>query len=140
MDSVVLALMAIGRLMRQRLEGDQLDPGVFWLLKDIAARPRRVTDLAGCANLDTSTVSRHVAQLDRTGIVERIPDPADGRAHQIQLTDLGRQRLHDGLARRRDLLARALTDWEPDDIARLDHLLGRLVRDLDTLNAELEHA
>jgi len=139
-DSVVLAVMALGRLMRQRVEGDELDPGAFWLLKNIASRPRRVTELAGCANLDTSTVSRHVAQLDRTGLVERTPDPDDGRAHRVQLTDLGRQRLEDGFARRRRLLARAFADWRPDDIAHLDRLLDRFVHDVEHLDAELEHA
>ena len=139
-DSVLLALMAIGRLMRQRVEGDRLDPGTFWLLKNIAARPLRVTELAGCANLDTSTVSRHVAQLDRAGLVERTPDPDDGRAHRVQLTELGSAQLADGFARRRELLGRALVDWHPDDIAHLDRLLDRFVSDIDHLNAELEQA
>ena len=139
-DSVLLALMAIGRLMRQRIDGDRLDPGTFWLLKSIAARPLRVTELAGCANLDTSTVSRHVAQLDRAGLVERTPDPDDGRAHRVQLTDRGSQQLQDAFARRRELLSRALTGWDPDDITHLDRLLDRFVSDVDSLNAELEHA
>ena len=49
----------------------------------------RVTDLAGCANLDTSTVSRHVAQLQRTGLIERTPDPDDRRAQRVELTAAG---------------------------------------------------
>jgi DNA-binding MarR family transcriptional regulator len=140
-DSVLLALMAIGRLMRQRVEGDHLDPGTFWLLKTIAVRgPLRVTELAGCTNLDTSTVSRHVAQLDRAGLVERTPDPDDGRAQRIQLTGTGSSQLQSGFARRRELLSRALVGWQSDDIARLDALLGRFVNDLNTFDAELEHA
>ena len=136
----MLGVMAGRRLLRQRVEGEQLDPGAFWLLKNIATQPRRVTELAGCANLDASTVSRHITQLDRTGIVERIPDPDDRRAHQVQLTALGRQLLQDGFARRRELLGRALADWDPDDVAQLDRLLERLVADLDTLQTELEQA
>jgi DNA-binding MarR family transcriptional regulator len=140
-DSVLLALMAIGRLMRQRVDGDQLDPGTFWLLKTISVRgPLRVTELAGCANLDTSTVSRHVAQLDRAGLVERTPDPDDGRAQRIQLTGPGSTQLQSAFARRRELLSRALVGWQSDDIALLDQLLGRFVNDIDTLNAELEQA
>lgn len=140
-DSVLFALMAIGRLMRQRVEGDHLDPGTFWLLKTISARgPLRVTELAGCTNLDTSTVSRHVAQLDRSGLVERTPDPDDGRAHRIQLTGPGSTSLQSAFDRRRELLGRALAGWQPDDIAHLDQLLGRFVNDIDTLNAELEQA
>ena len=140
-DSVLGALMTVGRSMRQRVAGDDLDPGLFWLLKNIAAEgPLRVTELAGCTNLDTSTVSRHVAQLHRAGLLERTPDPDDGRAHRLQLTDAGRSRLHDAFERRRTLLRRALGAWEADDVAELDRLLGRFVTDLDDLDAELEHA
>jgi DNA-binding MarR family transcriptional regulator len=140
-DSVLLALMAIGRLMRQRVDGDHLDPGTFWLLKTISAHGGlRVTELAGCTNLDTSTVSRHVAQLDRAGLVERSPDPDDRRAQRIQLTGTGSTQLQSAFARRRELLTRALGGWPDDDISRLDDLLGRFVHDIDTLNAELEHA
>jgi DNA-binding MarR family transcriptional regulator len=139
--SVLFALMAIGRLMRQRVEGDHLDPGTFWLLKTISARgPLRVTELAGCTHLDTSTVSRHVAQLDRSGLVERTPDPDDGRAHRIQLTGTGSTQLQSAFDRRRELLGRALAGWQPDDVTHLDQLLGRFVNDIDTLNAELEQA
>ena len=139
-DSVLTALMGVGRTMRQRVAGDDLDPGTFWLLKSIAAEgPLRITELASCTHLDTSTVSRHVAQLDRVGLVERTPDPDDGRAHRIQLTDVGRNRLHDAFERRRALLRRAVGHWDADDVALLDRLLGRFVRDLDTLNTQLEH-
>lgn len=140
-DSVLDAMMIVGRTMRQRVDGDELEPGTFWLLKNIAAEgPLRVTELASCSNLDTSTVSRHVAQLDRAGLVERTPDPADGRAHRLQLTETGRSRLHDAFERRRALLRRALDRWDTDDVAHLDRLLGRFVTDLDTLDPELEHA
>lgn len=140
-DSVLDAMMTVGRTMRQRVAGDELEPGIFWLLKSIAAQgPLRVTELASCTNLDTSTVSRHVAQLDRAGLVERTPDPADGRAHRLQLTEAGRNGLHAAFERRRGLLRRALDHWDADDVVHLDRLLGRFVADLDTLNAELEHA
>lgn len=140
-DSVLFALMSIGRLMRQRLEGDSFDPGTFWLLKTISSRgPLRVTELATCSNLDTSTVSRHVAALDRSGLVERTPDPDDGRAQRIQLTAAGSTQLQRAFDRRRELLGRALVGWQVDDIALLDELLGRFVHDIDTLNAELERA
>ena len=60
-DSVLLALMSIGRLMRQRVDGDTLDPGSTWLLKNLHSRgSMRISELAGCVNLDASTVSRHV--------------------------------------------------------------------------------
>jgi len=139
-DSVLTAIMSTGRLMRQRVDGDDLEPGTFWLLKTLAAQPMRVTELAGCMNLDTSTVSRHIAQLDRAGLVVRTPDPDDGRAHRVELSSQGRRRLDDAFGRRRALLGRGLRDWAPDDLAHLDRLLGRFVGDVENFTTDLEQA
>lgn len=139
-DSVLMALMTVGRLMRQRAEGDDLEPATFWLLKTLSVQPMRVTELATSTNLDTSTVSRHVAQLDRAGLVERTPDPDDRRAHRVQLSLQGRSRLDDAFCRRRALLSRGLRDWDTDDVAHLDRLLSRFVGDVDNLTTDLEKA
>ncbi len=72
----------------------------------------RITELAGLVNLDPSTVSRHVAQLERSGLIERTPDPDDGRAQLVTVTDEGQQKLEAAFARRRELLARSLAEWD----------------------------
>jgi DNA-binding MarR family transcriptional regulator len=140
-DSVMHALMSVGRLMRNRSSADELDPGTFWLLKTLSSEgAMRVTDLATFANLDTSTVSRHVAQLHRSGLIERTPDPADGRAQRVGLSSEGLRTLHDAMDRRRALLRRSLAGWDNDDIQQLDRLLARFVGSIDRQNENLEHA
>jgi DNA-binding MarR family transcriptional regulator len=138
---VASALMTIGRLLRQRIHTDNLDPGTFWLLKSLASQgSMRVTELAGCANLDTSTVSRHVAQLQRAGLIERTRDPDDGRAQRVELTGSGRQRLADALAKRHALLSKSLEAWDEEDIIQLERLLARFVDDIENLGPDLENA
>src|SRR3712207_3157824 len=66
------------------------------LLKD---GPQRQGELAGCLLLDASTVSRRVAQLVKLGYAERRPDPADGRAVQLVVTQTGREVLQQFRAR-----------------------------------------
>lgn len=139
-DSVVMALMTVSRLMRQRVEGDDLEPGTVWLLKTLSAQPMRITELASSTNLDTSTVSRQVAQLDRAGLVNRTPDPDDRRAHRVELSPEGRSRLDDAFRRRRALLGRGLRGWDTDDVAHLDRLLSRFVADVENLTTDLEKA
>ncbi|HEX8487714.1 MAG TPA: MarR family transcriptional regulator [Propionibacteriaceae bacterium] len=139
-ESVLYTLMSIGRLMRQRLQGDDMDPATFWLLKGLATHGAlRVTELAALANLDASTVSRHVQQLHRSGLIERTPDPDDGRAQRVALSSHGRDRLNEGLARRRALLGKSFEGWHHDDIRALDTLLARFAGNLEH-NTELEHA
>ena len=51
----------------------------------------RLTDLAERARLTKQAVGEAVAELERKGYVERVPDPEDGRAKIIKLTERGRE-------------------------------------------------
>jgi DNA-binding MarR family transcriptional regulator len=55
----------------------------------IKAEGSRLTDLAGQARMTLPAMSELVDDLQRLGIVERRPDPSDGRAKLICLTDAG---------------------------------------------------
>ncbi len=133
------ALMSIGRLIRQRGQGETLDPGTFWLLKNIAANgSMRVTDIAQHANLDVSTVSRHVAQLHQAGLIERTPDPDDRRAQRVRLSETGQHKLSADLRARTTLLERSLENWTQEDLEQLDRVMTRFVADVDTLTENLE--
>jgi DNA-binding MarR family transcriptional regulator len=134
------ALMSVGRLMR-RSAADTIDPGTFWMLKTIAANgSMRVTELAQTANLDASTVSRHVAQLHRTGLIERTPDPDDRRAQRVELSPAGQSQLDEAIRNRIALLERSLEGWGPEDLEDLGRLLNRFIGDIDTLTHDLEKA
>lgn len=132
-DAMLTALMTIGRIMRHRHSDDAVDPGTFWLLKTVSHRgPLRVTELAAATSLDTSTVSRHVAQLQRNGLVERSPDPGDRRAQLVGISAEGQLQLDQAFRRRRELLAATLAGWEPSDIAEFERLLGKLVNGINS--------
>ena len=55
----------------------------------------RLTQLAARAQLGLATMSELVTELERSGYLERRPDPADGRARLIYPTPRGRQLLDD---------------------------------------------
>lgn len=55
----------------------------------IAPSGSRLTDLAEQAQVTKQTASLLVAALEREGLVERVPDPADGRARLIRPTRKG---------------------------------------------------
>ena len=52
----------------------------------------RLTDLADRSGLTKQAVGEAVAELERKGYVERVPDPLDGRAKIIKLTRARRAR------------------------------------------------
>lgn len=130
-EAVLMATIRIGRRMRQRLPGEELEFSLIALLKALAHRGAlRLTDLAAVLDLDASTVSRHVRTLEERGLVARTTDPDDGRATRLALTDEGRERLEAGAARRRALVAELLEDWSPEDRETLRRLLTRLSDDV----------
>jgi DNA-binding MarR family transcriptional regulator len=67
----------------------------------------RLTDLAERARLTKQAVGEAVAELERLGYVERVPDPEDGRAKIIRLT--GRGQAAAGTGRR--LFAEIEAEW-----------------------------
>jgi DNA-binding MarR family transcriptional regulator len=109
--------------------------GVPWstytlLFHLVTGGPRRAGALAGCVQVDASTVSRQVDQLVQLGLVERRADPDDGRATQLVATDTG----HALYARVREARERMLADllgaWTQEDLDTLTGLLARLNHDL----------
>lgn len=51
----------------------------------------RLSDLAAQAQITKPTAGFIVDQLERAGLVERVPDPTDGRARLVVITDKGRE-------------------------------------------------
>jgi DNA-binding MarR family transcriptional regulator len=56
----------------------------------------RLTDLAEASGLTKQAVGESVAELERLGYLERVPDPNDGRAKIIRLTERGREAVTTG--------------------------------------------
>lgn len=119
------------RLLKQRRAHHRpaVPPGLVGLLRQIDGCQAR--ELAERSRLDPSTVSRAVATLVADGLVERTADPDDRRASRLTLTDAGRTALTDTQDWYGRVLAGALTDWTPDEVAALSAALGRFTRDLE---------
>jgi DNA-binding MarR family transcriptional regulator len=118
---------------RNRAEaGPVPDGGDRLLLAYLAMEgPRRVTDLAAMTYLDVSTVSRQVASLVQRELVERRPDPNDGRGTLLAATDAGRKAFELYRKRREVELDRVTRDWSAEERRTLVDLLGRLNDDLE---------
>ena len=89
---------------------------------------QRCSALAARGGVDVSVASRQLAALERSGCVRRRPDPQNGRASLVQLTDEGARALAFTRAR---WAGAALADWDEDDARLLSGLLERLATGLD---------
>jgi DNA-binding MarR family transcriptional regulator len=120
--------------MRQYAPGPhpQVDHTHFPVLFNLAVEPRRVSDLAGCVHADVSTVSRQVSHLVDQGLVDKSPDPRDGRVQILSLTDEGRRTITEITAARGRWLRTVLADWSQPDAQQL---LAQITRFADALES-----
>jgi DNA-binding MarR family transcriptional regulator len=117
--------------------GLRLEPaGVHVIGRLAALGPVRLTELASALGLDPSSVSRQVTAVERAGYVRREPDPDDGRAIRLVLTDKGRQAAASVQQKRAQALKVLTPGWSDHDHEELAALLARLNHDL-TANGHL---
>jgi DNA-binding MarR family transcriptional regulator len=136
--SLIDVALDLRRVLRRQLADadpdDALTPAMSELLHDIAAHPGTgIRAAAGRLNLAPNTVSGLVRTLSEHGLVERRPDPDDGRAVCLTVTaERGRRRDRRADARAAKL-ADALAALSPADRAALDAalpVLRALIADL----------
>ncbi|MGW0531179.1 MarR family winged helix-turn-helix transcriptional regulator [Streptomyces sp. NPDC003032] len=53
--------------------------------------PRRLTELTKTEQVSQPGITQLINRLERDGLVERRPDPSDGRAVLVHITDAGRE-------------------------------------------------
>ena len=117
---------------------DGIEYAAFGLLAHLVTEgPKRTTALAESVHADPSTVSRQTAVLVRHGLLERRPDPEDGRASILAATPDGERVFHEHRKEHCLRMADILAGWPVDDVRRLTNLLTRLNRDS---NAYYQHA
>jgi DNA-binding MarR family transcriptional regulator len=100
--------------------------------------PKRTTALADAVHADPSTISRQTASLVRHGLLERRPDPVDGRASILAATQEGERVFEANRARVNQTMATILQEWSKPDVNRLAGLLSRLNTDLEAHHSASE--
>ncbi|MEU2063772.1 MarR family transcriptional regulator [Streptomyces sp. NPDC013455] len=87
---------------------------------------QRATELAAYIGVGKATMSRQLRALEDLGLIAREPDPADGRAWLVTLTDEGRRRVGTVREARRARYVRQLAHWNRNEVAELARLLHQL--------------
>jgi DNA-binding MarR family transcriptional regulator len=135
-EDVARLYLAVGRLNRA-LRRDAPDAAVGHGALSVLATllqsgPMRLGALAEVEGVSAPAMTRIVASLEELGHVRRTPDPADGRAQLVLVTESGDGLVAQGRSQRLRALARRLERLPPD---HRDRLLAA-VPDLETLGEE----
>ena len=115
------AIVRTARVLRQDAAAEAgLGAGTTAALATIRRDgPLTASELAEIERVKRPSITRTLACLDRQGLIERTPDPADGRSSLVAISAAGRERL--ALLRRRKsaYLARRLEALDPEEVATL---------------------
>ena len=133
-SEVGVLIRRVRRVVAERAQEvhQSLHPSTFILLNHLHDHgPLRASSLVEHFAMDKASVSRQVQHLLDLGLVDRAPDPADGRATLLSVSDDGRRRLADVADHRRKLLDERLGDWDEAELASFAADLARYNATLD---------
>jgi DNA-binding MarR family transcriptional regulator len=128
------AIVRTSRRLRQEAATETgLSPAMTAALATInRSGPLTPSELAELEHVKRPTMTRTLACLEREGLIERTPDPTDGRSFVVVVNDAGRDRLARLRRRKSAYLARRLRNLDPEEIetlARAAELLERMRED-----------
>ena len=96
---------------------------------ELVGEPHRMspTELSEIVVRSSGGMTQILDRLERAGLVERTPDPADRRKVLVALTDEGMRTADAANARYAAERERLLADLSPDEVQRLDDAIHRLL-------------
>lgn len=98
--------------------------------------PLRASALAARLGIGPSALSRQLADLEQFGFVVRSPDPLDGRACLLSLSEDGRTYLADTYERRAETLREILSDWTESEAEAASSSVQHLTEAFRTATAQ----
>ena len=106
----------------------KLDYGTFTFLLAICDAPDgiRGSEIAEGLGVHKSTASRAVATLERLGLVDRVPDPDDGRAQLLVPTASTQESVGEYRRKSHERLIAIMEDWDPAEVRTFARSLTRL--------------
>jgi MarR family transcriptional regulator for hemolysin len=129
---ISLAARGFARLSEARLK--PLGFGVGHLPVLVALREGRAStqrDLARFARIEQPPMAQMLDRMERDGLIERTPDPADGRSRRVTLMAAAEARLPDAVAVLLRGNQEVLSDFTGQEVGLLVALLTRLIAGLD---------
>ncbi|AMM31856.1 Putative MarR family transcriptional regulator [Sinomonas atrocyanea] len=113
-------------LSTSELKHGELGVASQGVLRVIGEHGGRAVDLAGKLGVSAPVLSRHLAELEGLGLVERRRDPDDRRAQLVGLTERGYRVLEEIEEHRIQRLQGYLADWDEGRAAAAVAAIGQL--------------
>ena len=114
--------LLLRRLRQVQVEGELTLPETSALTRLDRGGPATPSALARLEQISPQSMGATVGALESRGLIERRPDPEDGRRAVMSLTETGRQVVHDKRSARTEQLVKAL--WAGFTRSELQQLMA----------------
>jgi DNA-binding MarR family transcriptional regulator len=125
----------INRQMEETLREYELGHGEWTLLRHLAMEgpPHRSSPgrLAKREGLSSGAMTNRLDQLEKAGLVRRLPDQEDRRALHVELTDKGHKLWADSISAQASKEARLAAALDDRELAQLNKLLRKVLAGLE---------
>lgn len=131
---ISLAARGFTRLSEARLK--PMGFGVGYLPALIALKVKEATsqrDLARFARIEQPSMAQMMVRMERDGLIQRTPDPADRRSSHVRLTETALNRLPEACAVLLQGNREALDGFSDAEAHQFVGMLARLIGNLDRL-------
>ncbi|MGZ8666619.1 MAG: MarR family winged helix-turn-helix transcriptional regulator [Solirubrobacterales bacterium] len=115
-----LAITRAARRLRQEAPANLTPTSAAALATVERHGPLTPSELAKIERVKRPTATRTLRHLAELGLVDRTPDPADGRSALVSVTPAGRERLRRLRGRKNAYLARRMREMPEDDVRTLE--------------------
>ncbi len=126
-----LAITRVARRLRQEASGELTPTSAAALASVERHGPLTPSELAEIERVKRPSATRTLGCLADLGLVDRTPDPADGRSALVSITPAGRERLRRLRGRKNAYLARRMRGMPEDDVRTLERAAEILERMLE---------
>lgn len=127
-----LAITRTARRLRQEAGGDLTPTTTAALATVERAGPLTPSELAVIERVKRPTATRSLRWLLDAGLIDRTPDPSDGRSALLAITGAGRERLRRVRSRKNAYLAKRMGALSAEDLVILEQAAGILERLLES--------
>jgi len=125
------AIVRTARRLRQEaaVETSGLTPTSTAALATIERHgPLTPSEIAAIERVKRPTITRTLRCLEREGLIDRAPDPEDGRSALVSVNGAGRERLRRLRGRKNAYLARRMKDLTAEEVETLERAAEILER------------
>jgi DNA-binding MarR family transcriptional regulator len=126
----------VERRMDETLAEHELSHGEWKLLRDLAMEgpPHRSSPgkLAKREGLSSGAMTNRLDQLEKAGLVRRLPDPEDRRALKVELTEKGHKLWADTISVQAEKEAKLAAALGERELAQLNKLLRKVLAGLES--------